>query len=165
VRFGLAKYGWSDVKRPSAAGEDPIPDLEYIKAMIDFARDDARQVYLRVTGAVAIAVLFLTQLPFERLAALDTPYTCLLFGGLGAMLLSAVFHFTYLSQVHLSRRHLMACLPTRDVGGAYDALAKTERRWIRSFHMGDLLIVIGIILLAVVLGELLAVSPTPHGKA
>lgn len=59
-------------KIPRQLTDAQIPaGIEYIKAQLEYARDDSRQVYLRVTAALAVAGLVLTQLPFVRLKALE----------------------------------------------------------------------------------------------
>jgi hypothetical protein len=135
--------------------------MEYIKAMIEFARDDARHVHYRVAGSLAIVALYLTQLPFERLAELSDGTTRLLFAGLAAMLAGAVLHFKYLSRMHLSRRQLIQCLPDNDVECAYDALVTNVKRSIGWFWAGDAAMLIGLTILAYVLWELLGLPPRP----
>jgi hypothetical protein len=53
----------------STAG-DQESQAEYARAVNEIARDDVRQVYLRVTGVLGLAVVFVTQLPFQRLVGL-----------------------------------------------------------------------------------------------
>lgn len=56
--------------------------LEHLKEMSAYAADDARRVHLRVTAALALAVLYLTQLPFRNLVALDAFFKWCLIAGL-----------------------------------------------------------------------------------
>src|SRR3954453_15957118 len=89
--------------RPEPVAAPPLNlEVEFIKATIEWAKDDVRQVYLRVTAALGIAVLVLTQLPFEKLTELDRDN--LFLGALALLLGAATLHFFYLSRVHRSRR-------------------------------------------------------------
>jgi hypothetical protein len=144
-------------------------DREFINAMIEWSRDDVRQVYLRVTASLAIAVLFLTQLPFDKLAALHGFDKFCLLSGLAVLVLAASAHFLYLSKVHRSRRGLIECL--RQVDSEKEAepgkRAKTPaeqaashwldiwKPWRYAFLGGDGLMAIGAALLAIALVGLL----------
>jgi hypothetical protein len=147
-------------ERASTTAARPVDlEVEYIKAMIDWTKDDVRQVYLRVTAAIGIAVLVLTQLPFEKLAELDRDG--LFLAALGLLLGSAALHFLYLSRVHRSRRDLAGCLRTAAGDAAQEIWRKLWHNWWWSFQLGDLLLVSGLIVVGVVVGDLLALSPTP----
>src|SRR5947208_2114625 len=54
---------WSQVKRDDR--------IEYVKALLEWASSDVRQVYIRVTASLAVAVLFVTQIKLEALRRLD----------------------------------------------------------------------------------------------
>jgi hypothetical protein len=129
--------------------------LEYIKAMIEWTADDAKQVYVRVTGAVGIAVLFLTQLPFGRLANLSTVMRYVLIVGIGSLLLSAISYFTYVSKTHIARRELARHLLNANHHGARTALSEVWRKWRWTFWLGNTLFGFGTASLGLVLARVL----------
>lgn len=101
-------------KIPRQLTDAQIPaGIEYIKAQLEYARDDSRQVYLRVTAALAVAGLVLTQLPFVRLKALEVVPKVVLAVGICALLVAAVFHHLYLTRIH----HRARPARYRPVGG------------------------------------------------
>jgi hypothetical protein len=128
-------------------------DLEFIKAMIEWTKDDVRQVQLRVSAELAVAVLYITQLPFDRLARLKPDW--LLLGGVGLLIVAALCHFVYLSQVHLSRRDLSSCLRGTNADEAQSVWEVVWRQWRWFFRLGDALAVFGMIALGVVLALML----------
>lgn len=138
----------------------PTAESEYIKAMIDWTRDDVSRIHLRVTAAVGIAVLFVTQLPFERLAALND--TWLLFVGIGFLLVAAGLHLVYLAQVGRSRRELAACLRINEGKKAARAWGEVWYKWGWAYVIADGLIVVGLLVLGIVLAQLLSLSALPR---
>jgi hypothetical protein len=129
--------------------------VDYINALIDWAADDAKQVYIRVTGAVGIAVFFLTQLPFEDLSDLSTPMRWILIGGIAALLISSVCYFSYVSATHLARRDLATCLLNADALSARGILVTVWQGWRWTFFVGNVLFGFGTLALGVVLAQLL----------
>lgn len=129
----------------------------YIKAMIEWASGDLRQVYLRVTAALSIAVLFVTQIPLKDLQELDRWPTRAFFIGLGCLVLAAGMYFFYVDRTHRARRE-MACLlkPSAGRGDPYDILAKTYKRWKWALWLGNVAFPFGVGLLAYVLYALIA---------
>jgi hypothetical protein len=141
-------------------GYDPR-DLEYVKAMLDYVRDDARQDYLRVTAALALAAIFVTQVPIAELRRLDHTHTVVLFAGLGCLVLAATAYFTYVQSTHLARRRLSGYLLTLDTNKVKCCAHKLFRRPLRRihFHAGNVLFLAGVALLADVLWVLVDSSP------
>jgi hypothetical protein len=141
---------------PRELTEAQVPaGIEYIKAQLEYARDDSRQVYLRVTAALAVAGLVLTQLPFARLRALEDAPKVALAAGIGALVLAAVFHHLYLTRIHHSRLEIAACLPGVH---AYEASQFGPPRWERYvwlLHAGDVLMAVGAVCLGVALAVML----------
>ena len=78
-------------------------DVDYIKAVMQVAGDDVRQVYLKVTGALAVPTLVLTQLPFSKLLHMPVWTRVVLLIGIGTARLAAIAYFRYLSKMHLAR--------------------------------------------------------------
>jgi hypothetical protein len=144
--------GAPDLTPTRTAGREN--DIEFIKAMLELAKEDARQVYLRVTAAGAVAVLFVTQLPFARLLALDTFTRIAFLTGLAAVTLAGLAHFQYVQAIHLSRVKLARCLKTLDTVEVDRIWTETweKRGW---FHnAGHVLFAIGGLALAYVLYDL-----------
>jgi hypothetical protein len=136
-------------------------NVEYIKAMIEWTKDDVRQIYLRVTASLGIAVLVLTQLPFEKLAELNQDW--LFLGSLALLLISAVAHFSYLSRVHRSRRDLALCLRKADGATAKRVWQDTWDRSGMLFVAGDVILVLGLIGVGFVVLHLLQLPPGTGG--
>src|SRR4051794_32621112 len=128
-------------------------DLEYVKAMIDHVKDDARQDYIRVTAALAVATLFVTQVPISQLRRLNQIHTAMLFAGLVCLVGAAMLYFTYLQKTHLARRNLngyLLNLDTRNLRCDADKLFRDRRRLIR-FYAGNALFLLGLLFLGGVL--------------
>jgi hypothetical protein len=124
-----------------SASDKPLA-VEYIKAMLEYARDDARQVYLRVTAAVAVAALMLTQLPFTRLKGLETPPKAAFFVALAVLAIAAVLHHSYLQNIHHTRVKIAQCLPTADAATAQALGPMTWNDELWRLHWGDGLLAI-----------------------
>lgn len=148
---------------------DPTDDREFIKEMIQWTRDDVRQVYLRVTASLGIAVLFLTQLPFDKLAALRGFDKFCLLSGLAVLVVAAALHFIYLSKTHRWNRGQIAYLhhgTQQPLQARASAVASQWqgpwKRWNWAFLGGDALMVLGVVLLAIALLGLLNLPITKH---
>jgi Ca2+/Na+ antiporter len=133
--------------------------LEHLKEMSAYAAEDARRVHLRVTAALALAVLYLTQLPFKNLVALDAGFRWCLIAGILLLLAAALFYFDYASRAHEARTRIAAAI--RD--GEQCDYAKwwnesAEGVWQSkqsAFHLGNALFVLATLALGVVLAALL----------
>jgi len=128
--------------------------VEYIKAMLEYARDDARQVYLRVTAALALAALLVTQLPFKELKGLETAPKVAFFTALGMLVLAALLHHSYLQKVHHARRQIAQCLPSADAAKAEKLGSPTWDRYLNRFKAGDIMLVLAAVLLSWVVVDL-----------
>jgi hypothetical protein len=143
-----------------AITEDNATKLEYIKAMLEYYKDDARQDYVRVTGTLALAAIFVTQVPIPQLRRLDHLHTLLLFAGLGCLVLAAGAYFSYVQGTHLARRclsrHLLdlnACEVKSEAHNLFRSWDRVGRIW-----AGNLLFGAGVVLLGDVLWVLVASS-------
>gem|GEM_PF-6011575 len=94
------------------------------------AGDDVRQVYIKVTGAIGLAALFVTQLPFDRLAALPLFTRWLLVVGVALAGAAGGLYFFYLTQMHLCRLKMAKYLREGDA-------TKLERLWTGSGELWD----------------------------
>jgi hypothetical protein len=139
--------------------------LEFIKALLEYVKDDVRQDYLRVTGALAFAAIFVTQVPIAELQRLNRWETFVLFAGLGCLALAAAAYFDYIRRTHLVRRPLTYYLINLDAEGAKQKVDETFKHWKREreFHIGTTLFVLGVAPLSVVLWVLVTGSPNEAG--
>jgi hypothetical protein len=139
--------------------------LAYVQALLEYTRDDARQVHIRVTAALAIATLFVTQIPFKNLQALSTPWTIALFLGLGCLVIAASLYFLYVGDTHTARRKIAKYLldpesvrPTdADGNNPVDQILTDlwrPRNW-WAFWIPDALFAVGLVVLAVALAKMI----------
>ena len=159
----MAEPGSQDAVRETEAAEvgQDVPEerrVQDLTAMLEYARDDAKQVYLRVTAALAIAVLYVTQLPFAKMTALAVGFKVVLLCGLLAVIVVAVSYFVYVSAAHNAQRTYAAWLrvgETDDPRAWWDGSqgpAGKRKWWLR---IGNGLFLLGGILLAVVFAKLM----------
>jgi hypothetical protein len=135
-------------------------DLEYIRAMLAIAGEDVRQVYLRVTAAIGLVVLFVTQLPFKRLVDLGRVDKVLLLAGIAAGVSAAALFFFYLSQMHKARIEIAGYLRGANADRVYKLWHGSgefwdQNRWL--YNGGNVLLAICTVLLGVVLIAMLHV--------
>jgi hypothetical protein len=133
--------------------------LEHIKEMGVYAAEDHRVTYLRVSASLAIAVLFITQLPFARLVALPRSFRILLVAGILALSAAAGFYFFYSNSAYVARTKFVTAIRNGDDADLVDWWNK-EGPWgkkKRALHLGNLLFACGGALLVTVLAKLLAV--------
>lgn len=126
------------------------------------ARDDVRQVYLRVTGVLGLAVIFVSQLPFNRLVHLPLWTRWVLAGGLVSAVLSASLYFYYLSKVHLARLDMMRCVRDGNAAGVEKIWAGTGSVWERygwAFKFGGRLLALSAALLGLTFAVLIDLIP------
>jgi hypothetical protein len=95
------------------------------------AGDDIRQVYIKVTGAVGLAALFVTQLPFDRLAALPTFTRWLLVVGVAFAGAAGGLYFFYLTKMHLGRLKMAEYLREGDAAKVAHLWTGTGELWER----------------------------------
>lgn len=147
---------------PSAV-ERETRSREYIKALLEYVKDDVRQDYLRVTGALAFAAIFVTQIRIAELQRLNRWETFVLFAGLGCLAAAAAAYFRYISETHLARRPLAERLLDLNEEGAKEAVNELFKKREGRFRAGTVLFVVGVGLLAVVLWVLVTGSPNAVG--
>ena len=129
--------------------------IEYVKALLEWASSDVRQVYIRVTASLAVAVLFVTQIKLEALRRLDRRSTDLLFAGLGCLIGAALAYFVYVSLTHLARRKIARyLLGPSNSKDPLDLLIELSEDWGKVIILGNVTAVLGICFLSYVLVEL-----------
>ena len=84
--------------------------LEYIKGMISLAREDMKLVMLYVTLSFGIILLFLTQIPFDKILSLHLFLRILVFFGVLFLTLSALCFFLYIRHLHITQMKMTRCL-------------------------------------------------------
>ena len=142
--------------------EPQTDDVDHARAVIEIAKDDVQQVYVRVTGVLGLAVVFVTQLPFQRLVGLPLWARWAFLAGLASAVGSAALYFHYLSKLHLAR--LAMARTVRD-GRACDVekiwagsgTVWTEYGW--AFNAGGRLMALSVGLLGLTLAVLLDLVP------
>jgi uncharacterized membrane protein YkvI len=146
--------------------EERSERVAYVQALLEYTRDDARQVYIRVTAALAVATLFVTQIPFKNLQALDQGWTWSLYAGLALLVLAAILYFIYVGDTHHARRRIAKYLlhpeavtsegPTQanPVDAVLTDVWRPRRWW--AFWVPDVLFGIGGIILTAVLYRMIA---------
>jgi hypothetical protein len=134
--------------------------LEHIKAMSGYAAEDYRVVYVRVTASLAIAVLFITQLPFARLVALPLSFKIVLVAGVLALSCAGGFYFAYANEAHVARTSFATAIrdgTDKDLAVWWDG---TKGPWganKRILQFGNVLFACGGLALVTILAKLLAV--------
>ena len=91
--------------------------------------DDVRQVYLRVTAALGLAILFVTQPTFDRLLRLGAAFKWLLLAGLALDPVAAVLYYEYSNGLNLARLQMAKCLRAPDADGAAEIRAGSGIYW------------------------------------
>lgn len=138
------------------AEPSPAEATDYIKAMLEYVRDDVRQVFLRVTASLTVAVLVLTQLPFKRLNGLDSVGKGALFVGVAALILAALFAYLYLETIHHARLAIAECLLRSDWKRARESGPTYWKQYDWMLYIGDGMLVLGAAAEAVVVIKLFA---------
>ena len=141
--------------------DDQVPrDIEYARAVMQIASDDVRQIYVRVTGVLGLAVIFVTQLPFARLVNLPLWTRWVLAVGLASAIASAALNFQYLTMVHLARLDMARSVRDGNAGSVeqiWVGRAWTRHGW--AFIGGTILLALSVCLLGLTLGVLLKLVP------
>jgi hypothetical protein len=153
------------MSRPPERISPTADKVAYVQALLEYTRDDARQVYLRVTAAFAVLTLFLTQLPFENLQALNRRWTNTLYLGLASVIGGAALYFLYVGATHHVRREIAKYLlqPDRVNSSVPDGLLTDvwRKRQLATFWLGGLLFFGGLTVLAVVLAKVISLPIVP----
>jgi len=158
---GLRRANRPEVSLPSLHGPDEYK-LEYIKAMLELVREDIRHVLLRVTAALAVTALFITQVPYDRLIGLPLWTRVILCLGLASIALSGGLYFRYVRSLHITQMRMTRCIPTLDVYRTRALWAGPSGVWQRhktSYRSGTLLFAASAILLGTVVFYLFLARP------
>jgi hypothetical protein len=137
-------------------------DVEFAHEVIQLAGDDVRQVYLRVTGVLGLALVFVTQLPFDRLVQLPLWARWTLAAGLASAVTSAALYFHYLSKVHLARLEMVRRIHDGRAAEVKEIWAGTGSVWTNygwAFKCGSRFLLLSVALLGLTLAVLLDLVP------
>lgn len=153
---------------PSIHGPAEL-ELEYIKQMVAVAQDDIRHVFIYATAALAVAGLFVTQIPVSTVLALPWILRALLVVGLGSLALASYLFFRYARAMHLNRMRMIRCIPTLHVVRVRELWAGPHSGWQRNKHlfhraqrlMGFGIMCIGLALAFLLLGPVTLGTSTP----
>jgi hypothetical protein len=126
--------------------------------VIQIAGDDVRQVYIKVTGAIGLATLFVTQLPFSELTKMPLWGRWVLIGGLMAAGISAGLYFWYLTEMHLVRLRMAEYLRWGDAEATKELWSGDGSFWKEYGWLirgGSVFFAVSVVAFVVVLTELL----------
>ena len=98
------------------SSDDPMEsrNFDYVQAMLTWARDDMRQVYIRTTAAIGFAVLVINALTVERIIGLQKIDRFVFLGGVVGFAASALLSFVYVSRTHVNVRDAAIHLTDHD---------------------------------------------------
>ncbi len=133
-------------------------NLEFAHGLVDLIAEDARQVYIRVTAAIGLAALFVTQLPFDRILALHQWARWVLALGLAAAVASGALLFYYSGRLHRGRvrmlREIRNGRPER-VPEIWDLEGEVWNESRRFYYAGVGALILSVFLLGITLAALL----------
>jgi hypothetical protein len=144
------------------AAATPEDRKDYVSAMLEWAGADVTRVYIRVTGALGLAAVFVTQIPFERLEALSAPWTAALFGGLASLTAAALLYFVYVSRTHVARREIAQGLLSVSGRNPEKILLDVFARYrVWALGVANALFILGAVLLGLVLWQVVTEHVPP----
>lgn len=136
--------------------------VDFARELAEIARDDVRQVYLRVTGILGLVIVFVTQLPFARLVGLPLWTRWSLLAGVVFAVASAALFFYYLSMLHLARLDIARYIRDGRPMDVEEIWAGRGETWVRhgwAFECGRGLSILSAALFGLTLAVLLNLVP------
>jgi hypothetical protein len=130
-RIGSHARETRDMTPNEEPGSTSSSNFTYISALLESARDDVRHVNLLVAATLALAAVFFTQLPFERLVALPLTIKIVLLLGVALLVLSAMLFFVHMQEIQRYRRDCLRFFLWQEQGEPRDTAAERfirERR-------------------------------------
>jgi hypothetical protein len=137
-------------------------NLDYAESLVELIAEDAKQVYVRVTGAVGLAVLFLTQLPFDRVVALALWARWALAVGIACAVGSAACLYYYSTRLYRARVDMLKAIKADRPQDVPKIWAYSGRVWDQTqpwYKAGIGLLTAAVVLLGLVLAALLNLVP------
>jgi uncharacterized protein involved in cysteine biosynthesis len=104
-----------------------------LSVLLSVLQDDIRHVHVRVTAAIAIAAVFVTQIPLEDLRRQPDWARWLTVAGIALLFLAAVSFFQYTHELNKLRLRIVAEQVGPHIGGA----AEVWTKWVKSSLKGD----------------------------
>jgi hypothetical protein len=133
--------------------------LEYANFVVSVIQEDIHHVHVRVTAALGLAAVFVTQLPLETLQALPERFRIATVAGIVLLVIAALCLFHYSQKLNQARiaiaRHVLD-QPIQDV--ASDWASNFGNRWTRYivlYGVGQWTFALGALTLGTVVAKLL----------
>jgi hypothetical protein len=144
----------------SIDGESSTRKVEYANLVLSVINEDIGRVQLRVTAALGLATIFITQLPLEALRRLPLFYRLVTVAGIVLLALAAValFYYTHrLNRVRIKIASRFVRAPGPDVAKYWvdDFGSETHEPYIWLYNLGQWLLAAGGLAFAVVIAKLL----------
>jgi hypothetical protein len=141
-------------------GESSTRKVEYANLVLTVINEDIGRVQLRVTAALGLAAVFVTQLPLEALRRLPLGYRITALGGIVLLGLAAVALFYYTHRLNRARIAIAAGFISAngpEVANRWinDFGTEANEPWIWLYNLGQWLLAGGGLAFAVVIGKLL----------
>jgi hypothetical protein len=125
-------------------------------------QDDIRHVHIRATASLAIAAVFVTQIPLEDLQGLPVAFRVFTFIGIAFLSFAAVFNFMYTHRLNLVRVDIARALAGGDATSVINSWVVDFRApWqevgkpIRWYVLAQTLFAVGSVALGAVIWKLL----------
>jgi hypothetical protein len=163
---GIDTIARSRDPHPVSEGAQPLDPVD-LTALVNVLSEDIRHVHVRITAAIGIAAVFVTQIPLNDLRGLPWWAEWLTFAGVVLLMISALSYFQYTQEINKFRLKLVA--EGLNWGeGKTSAVASWNKRfeprpgWRRGnvwyFWGGQAFLMAGIAAFAVVLLQLIPLS-------
>jgi len=131
--------------------------IAHAQALLEYARDDARHVYLRVTAGIAVLAFFFAKISSGEFESLSGWWKAAACAGIGGIAVGAFFSFQYVSETHRVRRAIATTLTTPASNRATNPDSLLTQLWDkrrrRTTYLGVVPLVAGAVLLAAVLAK------------
>jgi len=135
---------------------DPVSYAIFIASVI---AEDITRVHVRITAGLALAAVFVTQLPLDELQALPEGFRITTVVGIVLLVLSAACLFYYTQRLNMTRIKLATRVldsEVREIASEWTVgFGAGKSRWIMLYMVGQSLQVFGAIALSVVTARLL----------
>jgi hypothetical protein len=136
-----------------------------LNMMLGVLQDDIRHVHVRVTAAIGIAAVFVTQIPLGDLRSQPDWARRLTVAGIVALAFSAAFYFQYTQQVNKLRLKIVADYTGSRLGAIpytwnerFEARPGWNDRSVWLFRLGQAFLLVGTVCVGIVLVQLVAFS-------
>jgi hypothetical protein len=144
----------------SIDGESGTRKIEYANLVLTVINEDIGRVHVRVTAALGLAAVFITQLPLDTLQGLPLGFRVVTLAGVVLLALAAValFYYTHLlnrARIAIAANFVHAASENVATKWSGDFGTTANEPYIWLYNLGQWLFAIGGVALAVVIGKLL----------